>query len=63
MSIYTAGGAKVCDLKYTKLEGVWIPYFVYSDGTEVSAEQALGMLYGRMDYFMGDLFDLMYDFK
>lgn len=63
MSIYTAGGAKVGDFKYTKVEGEWIPYFVYSDGTEVSATQALGMLYGRMDYFLDDLFELMYDIK
>ncbi len=63
MSIYTAGGAKVGDFKFNKVEGEWMPYFVYSDGTEVTAAVALGMLNGTMNNFMGDLFELMYDFN
>ena len=59
MSIYTASGAKVGDFKYNKVEGVWIPYFVFSNGVEVSAEEALGNLLGRMEGFYFDLFGMM----
>lgn len=62
MAIYTAGGAKVGDIKFKKVEGEWMPYFVYSNGTEVSADEALGMMFDRMGNFFEDLFDLMYEF-
>lgn len=65
MAIYTAGGAKVGDFKFKKLEedGEWMPYFVYSNGTEVTAEQALGTLFWRMEKFYFDLFEIMGDFE
>lgn len=63
MSIYTASGAKVGDFKFKEVNGEWMPYFVFSDGTEVSAEEALGTIFGRMGSFYEDLFELMYIFN
>ncbi len=49
LSLYTTGGAKVGDFKFVYNSNIqdWDLYFVFSNGTEVAAEEVLAALYVR----------------
>lgn len=58
ISVWTASGAKVADVVFKLIEGYYVPYFKFTDGTEVPITDFLSEdLNEDISYFMDDFMD------